>query len=102
MFFAGMLSVAALAQEVSTQTVTGDVIRIPVGQQSGTSALPSLPRTGESRSAVLQLLGQPESQRPPVGEPPISAWEYSDLVVYFEHDHVIRAVRKHTPKVGAP
>lgn len=99
MFFAGMLSVAALAQEISTQTITGDVIRVPVGQQSGTSALP---RTGESRSAVLQLLGQPERQRPPVGEPPISAWEYSDLVVYFEHDHVIRAVRKHTPRVGAP
>ena len=52
-----------------------------------------LPRTGQSMDQVRQQFGEPRNQRGPVGEPPISTWEYEDFSVYFEHRHVINSVR---------
>lgn len=97
----GVEEEAVRVVEETTRVVEGDLIRIPVGQQPGSPHTTNLPRTGETRSVVLRRLGEPEQRRAAVGDPPISAWEYSDIVVYFEHDHVIHAVRKHTPKVSA-
>ncbi len=99
MLFTGLLTAGAAAEDDRSRMVDGDLIRIPVGQQAGAETLTSLPRTGETRNAVLRRLGEPQERRSPVGDPPISAWEYPDLVVYFEYDHVIHAVRKHRPRI---
>ena len=32
--------------------------------------------------------------RAAVGEPPITRWEYRNMIVYFEYDRVIHAVMK--------
>jgi len=87
-----------LAWAEDQRPLEGDIIRIPVGQQPGAGSLAGLPRTGESRNAVLQRLGEPKHRHPAVGHPPISAWDYSDMVVYFEYDHVVHTVRKHRPR----
>lgn len=66
-----------------------------------TSAMVSamdVPTEGTNKSAVESQYGSPSAKTPAVGEPPISSWEYADFTVYFEHDHVIHAVKKNEKK----
>jgi len=52
------------------------------------------PTRGMTQTSVQSKYGSPVSVRAPVGEPPITRWEYKDFVVFFEHDRVIHAVVK--------
>ncbi len=62
----------------------------------GTSAMSDdgRPTRGMSQATVESRYGAPATVKAPVGDPPITRWEYADFVVYFEHDKVIHAVRK--------
>ena len=53
------------------------------------------PTRGMTQARVESHFGAPASVKAPVGDPPITRWEYTEFVVYFEHDKVIHAVRKH-------
>jgi hypothetical protein len=53
------------------------------------------PDRGQSMEKVESKFGQPESRQSPVGDPPITRWEYENFVVYFEYQNVIHAVSKH-------
>jgi len=50
------------------------------------------PARGMTMAQVASKFGDPVTKVPAVGKPPISRWEYSGFVVYFEGDHVIHAV----------
>ena len=50
------------------------------------------PRRGEAMDSVERRFGTPESVRAPVGEPPITRWQYAGFTVVFEHDRVIHTV----------
>jgi hypothetical protein len=52
------------------------------------------PTRGMSQARVESKYGAPASVQAPVGDPPITRWEYADFIVYFEYDKVIHAVRK--------
>ena len=52
------------------------------------------PTRGMTQTSVQSKYGSPVSVRAPVGEPPITRWEYKDFVVFFEYDRVIHAVLK--------
>lgn len=52
------------------------------------------PTRGMTQQRVEAKYGQPVSTNSPVGDPPITRWEYQDFVVYFEYDKVIHAVLK--------
>ncbi|MDX1498793.1 MAG: hypothetical protein R3176_02785 [Woeseiaceae bacterium] len=52
------------------------------------------PTRGMTAARVEQTFGTPSSKVAPVGDPPISRWEYPGYVVYFEYDKVIHAVVK--------
>ncbi|WP_405234657.1 hypothetical protein [Lentisalinibacter salinarum] len=52
------------------------------------------PTRGMTMQKVQSDWGQPTMRRAPVGEPPITRWEYPEFVVYFEHNRVIHAVLK--------
>ncbi|MDH5618739.1 MAG: hypothetical protein OEZ11_08860 [Gammaproteobacteria bacterium] len=52
------------------------------------------PTRGMTQASVQSKYGSPASIKAPVGEPPITRWEYTDFVVFFEHDKVIHAVLK--------
>jgi hypothetical protein len=52
------------------------------------------PTRGMTQTSVESKYGSPSSVKAPVGEPPITRWEYPDFVVFFEHDRVIHAVLK--------
>ena len=52
------------------------------------------PTRGMTQANVEARYGAPASVKAPVGDPPITRWEYTNFVVYFEYDKVIHAVRK--------
>jgi hypothetical protein len=52
------------------------------------------PARGMTQASVQSKYGSPVSTRAPVGDPPITRWEYSEFVVFFEYDKVIHAVVK--------
>jgi hypothetical protein len=55
---------------------------------------PAHPLRGASKASVQSEWGEPRDRRGPVGEPPISRWDYDPFVVYFENDRVVHTVDK--------
>lgn len=74
-------------------TVWAEQIVVPVGSQQGAHV--NMPGKGVSMSQVISRYGEPEHKSGPVGQPPISTWEYPSFTVYFEHEHTIHSVVKH-------
>ena len=52
------------------------------------------PGSGQTKASVSKQWGEPTGQSGPVGEPPISSWEYDSFVVFFEYDRVLHTVAK--------
>ena len=71
-------------------------LEIPLGQQG--DAVAGLPQLGESKRSVLERFGLADEEHQPVGQPPITRWDYREFSVYFEYDHVINSVRHHRPR----
>jgi len=65
-------------------------------QMEGMSANPgeARPARGMTQNSVQSKYGSPVNVRAPVGDPPITRWEYQNFVVFFEYDRVIHAVNK--------
>lgn len=72
-----------------------DEVVIPVGQQAADKSTIERPHNGKTKEQVREKYGDPMEWSDPVGEPPISSWEYQDFIVYFEHDQVLHSVLKH-------
>ena len=62
--------------------------------RASTFDAPGKPTRGMTQESVEANFGAPQDARAPVGDPPISRWEYKDFVVFFEYDRVIHAVVK--------
>lgn len=71
--------------------VTGDVLELHPGDTLPIHA-PDFPKRGTTMANVKEKLGEPLETSPPVGDPPITSWRYSDRTVYFEYKRVIHAV----------
>jgi hypothetical protein len=56
------------------------------------------PDRGMTMVRVEGRFGTPVSKQSPVGDPPISRWDYGDYVVFFEYDRVLHSVEK--PRVA--
>jgi hypothetical protein len=52
------------------------------------------PTRGMTQASVESKYGAPVAKNAAVGEPPISSWEYQTMIVYFEYDRVVHAVKK--------
>ncbi len=50
------------------------------------------PARGMTMTRVESSFGAPSNRLAPVGQPPITRWEYPGFIVYFEHSHVIHTV----------
>ncbi len=84
----------SLALVGASATSVAETVAIPLGQQ-GKAWQVETPRTGVTKEAVEAQYGSPLDTQGPVGEPPITTWEYEQFTVYFEYNHVIHAVVKH-------
>ncbi len=82
---------------VTTLSSQAQTLEIPLGEQ-GDPQLTQLPQTGESRRSVLERFGLADQEHAPVGQPPITRWDYREFSVYFEYDHVVNSVRHHRPQ----
>jgi len=78
---------------LSATPVTADTL-IMDQLAPGEAQTANRPVRGMSMQTVQQRFGSPLNQRPAVGDPPITRWEYADFVVYFEYRYVIHSVLK--------
>ncbi len=46
---------------------------------------------------VEHIFGAPLEKHDAVGKPPITRWDYTDYVVYFEYNMVLNTVSKAAP-----
>lgn len=76
-------------------------LRVPIASQGGEAIDVPRPTAGMTGDRVLARFGEPLRALPPVGDPPISRWEYPDFFVYFEYNHVVHAVLKHRKRGSA-
>lgn len=78
---AGMLPFAASADTLLIEDVSA-------AQESAGER----PARGISMDDVTERWGQPLKQDSPVGDPPITRWEYPNFIVYFEYQTVLHSV----------
>lgn len=70
-------------------SVSADVLLIEEVRQADRMELPS---NGMKQSEVRERYGAPAQTNPPVGEPPITRWDYDGWSVYFEYELVLFTV----------
>lgn len=51
-----------------------------------------LPDNGTTKNDVRARFGDPANTHSPVGDPPITRWDYDGWSVYFEYDRVLFTV----------
>ncbi len=91
LIFAGMLVTSPVSAEERN-----DRLRIhPDADQADIT----LPRRSMDQDDVREAFGEPSDIRGPVGDPPITRWDYGEFTVYFEHDLVLHAF---TPREDIP
>jgi len=83
----------AMPQAVQAAQHGDNLLIHRVQQENGMN----LPSRGMSMSQVERTYGAPQRKLSPRGgdtkkHPQINRWEYSNFIVYFEHEHVIHAV----------
>lgn len=61
-----------------------------------------MPASGASMRAVEQEFGAPLKKNAPVGQPPITRWEYNGFVVVFERSTVVQSVEIAGKNTAAP
>lgn len=66
-----------------------DVLLIEEVRQAENMELPS---NGMNSSDVVARFGEPAAKHAPVGDPPITRWDYPRWSVYFEYDLVLFTV----------
>lgn len=89
----GSVVIALVLAGAGTGVAGADTLLIDtMRQEEGRNA--DMPRPGATMDRVESRHGKPEERRDPVGDPPITRWDYDDYSVYFENDRVLRAVRQ--------
>ena len=83
-----LAALAVSCSAVVSSTAQADELRTP----RVTSQSPDRPSRGMSMDKVEATFGTPSNRVAPIGEPPISRWEYPGFTVYFEHQFVIHTV----------
>lgn len=92
------LSIVSLLLSGLSYYSTAETIKVPVGSQGDKIINIDRPMIGMNKQQVETIFGYPNDKTTPVGEPPISQWEYKNYVVYFEYNSVIHTVLKYTGK----
>jgi len=83
LIFAGLIGLLLPA------TLSADVLLIEEVRQSGRLEVPD---NGLTTADVRARFGEPVRVHSPVGNPPITRWEYEKWSVYFEYDVVLFTV----------
>ena len=89
-----LITAVLLTLSALPMTATSDVLLIDAITESAPNSMDGLPRPTRSMNmdAVKAKFGEPSGMSGPVGEPPITRWDYDGYSVYFEHDLVLNTV----------
>lgn len=89
-------STIALSAGADTLTMERSVGYSPPNSPEGVQR----PVRGADQTGVRAQFGEPLRIVGPVGEPPITRWEYDRFTVVFEHRHVVHSVvhRRHAAR----
>ena len=79
--------------------VFADTVKIPVSKQPFADKKTAIPIAGASKSQVERNFGNPTRKFQPVGQPPITRWDYGQFTVYFEYDLVLHTVINFKPQL---
>ena len=60
--------------------------------QAETASIGAMPSRGMTMDTVKHYFGEPNQRHSPIGKPPISRWQYDDMMIYFEYEYVIHSV----------
>lgn len=91
------LPFSAAGADSETRT-EGDVLIIEEDVNPGTSERAPrrsdvrVPTRGMDKENVRNIFGEPNREHAPVGDPPITRWDYADYSVFFEYDKVLHSV----------
>lgn len=92
------------ADATAVEETSGDVLVIEeeaaTTDESSASDAPKMmrkpdfptPTRGMSMAGVRDAFGEPNTEHPAVGEPPITRWDYDRFSVFFEYDKVLHSV----------
>ena len=78
-----------LIAAMDSGTLQADVLLIEEVRQADRM---DLPQNGLSKADVQARFGEPSNRHSPVGDPPITRWDYDGWSVYFEYDTVLFTV----------
>ena len=81
--------VLAIVMTLAVAPAIADVLLIEEVRQSERMELPD---NGITKSDVRARFGEPSDTHSPVGDPPITRWDYDGWSVYFEYDRVLFTV----------
>ena len=79
-----LLSVSAYSEVLLLDAIAEE----PANADSGVLR----PKRGMKMTQVREQFGEPLSEHPWVGDPPITRWDYDKFTVYFEFDVVLDSV----------
>ena len=82
----------------ATGAVYADVLKLEGDPGASVVIMDNRPTRGMTQSQVLELYGEPVMRNAPVGQPPISIWNYDNFSVFFEKNIVLHTVNHTTPK----
>lgn len=77
-----------------TASVGADTLQTGTSENAALFEQAGKPVRGMTQARVEESFGSPTAREQPVGDPPITRWEYAGFVVFFEYDRVIHAVSK--------
>ena len=83
------LVLGAMALMIPNGQAAADVLLIEEVRQSERMTLPA---NGMNKDGVRSQFGAPQQTHSPVGDPPITRWDYAGWSVYFEYDLVLFTV----------
>ena len=91
------ITVASIAGLMYALIAQADILVMPTGSTPAApapleSVSQTLPGRGMTMEQVETRFGAPRERISPVGEPPISRWNYGSFTVYFEHNYVLHSV----------
>jgi hypothetical protein len=89
-----MDSIRSLVLVIGLALLGGTPVLADVLLMEGIQSAPAVntPYNGITMAQVRQQYGNPVSEHPAVGDPPITRWDYAGYSVFFENDLVLHSV----------
>lgn len=85
------LALPALANNNPKTQTEGTTVSMPAASSQSTMPV-STPGRGLSKQQVIYLFGEPSARHQPMGDPPITRWDYKNFSVFFEYETVLHSV----------